>query len=359
MRKSLAIPFVAVALSASLLSACGPQPKPAELTALEELHYSKESAAIKTAAPEAYKKSTDLYDSAIQAWQAGDLTRAAAYADLGKRQYATATTTSTINDAQARTAAANAEIAILNANLETLRAKKEGLSKNIQLMKENIANNSSANTEQRIKDAQIELEKATGVGAKELQPELFKKGNEDLKKAADLIAAGQRDEASALAESAKASFAKAYELAKPEFDKQLNTAKAAERQKSLFSAIQKVAGSANAYQDHRGIVMVIPAAFEKGSTSLVASKYETISQIAQICKDYPEASVVIEGYAQSSGKDHVSVTQSRANSVRDMLVQKGVEGAKITTNGKGKENIRYTNKKDANKNDRVEIIFNL
>ncbi|MBQ9817016.1 MAG: OmpA family protein [Proteobacteria bacterium] len=349
------------ALAALSMTACGPQEKPAELVQLETLRSSEESAQINGAAPDAYKVCTDLTNKAISAWQDNEMTKAKTYAALGQRQYATAKAKASMNDAANRKAAAEKEIQELKLQTETLQAKQDGLEKSIALMKANISDSDTANVEHRIQVAITEREKAVGVEAPLTQKDTFEAAEAKLKEAGEKSASGQRETAGALAEEARLLFAKAYEQAKPAFDKKQLSAQSAERQKAIFTEAQSIVGPSYVFTDIRSTVIVLAAAFEKNKTDILPVKLDALRRIAELIKKYPDATVIIEGHVQKSTKNYFEVSQRRCDAARDYLISQGVEYKRMMTTAKGKETQRYDEKNKADRplNDRVEIIIAL
>ena len=345
------------------LTGCGPQEKPAELIQLEELRNSDESASINSTAPEAFKVCTDLTNKAVDAWQDGEQIQAKTYAALGQRQYATARAQASLKEAQARKAKAEDEIKSLNLQMETLTAKQDGLEKSIALMKANISNSDMANVEHRIQIAMTEREKAVGVEAPLTQKETFDAGEAKLKEAGEKNAHGQREAASAAAEEARLLFIKAHELAKPDFDKKQLAAQSAERQKALFTEAQGIVGPDYVFTDMKSTVIVLASAFEINKTEILPVKIDALRRIAELAKKYPDASITIEGFAQTRTKrgKEFEVSQRRCDTTRDYLISQGIEYKRIMTTAKGKEAPRFDEKQKANRplNDRVEIILSL
>lgn len=349
------------ALAAAALTGCGPQEKPAELTQLEDLRNSEESAQINGAAPEAYKACTDLTEKAVNAWQDGEQSQAKVYAALGQRQYATARAVASMADANKRKDTAEQEIKIIEEQLKTEQVKLDGLEKHIELLKTTIAGNDMANVENRIQIAMTEREKAVGVEAATTQKDIFDQAEAKLTEAGNLNAAGKRDEASAAAEAARALFTEAFEKAKPDFDKKQLAAQSAERQKSLFNEAQAIVGPTYVFTDMQSTVIVIASAFEKNKAEILPIKQDAIRRIAELIKKYGDVAVTIEGHVQKSTKDYFGVSQLRADTTRDFLITQGVDYNRIMTTAKGKEILRYDEKKKENRamNDRVEIIITL
>ena len=343
------------------LSACGPQEKPTELVQLEELRKAEESAAINGSAPEAYRECTDLTNKAIDAWQGGEQSKAKLYAALGQRQYATARSKASLADADKRQEAAQKEIDSLKKQMETLRAQQEGLEKNIATMKETISNSDLSNVEHRIQIAMMERDKAASVEAPLTQKATFDAAEKKLKEAGENNALGKRKEASAAAEESRLMFQKAYEDAKPEFDKKQVDAAFLERQKVVVSKAQSIVGQSCVFTDMRNTVIVLAAAFDKNKSELLPVKRDALKRIADLIKENPNATITIEGHTQKSTSNDYDVSQRRCDSARNFLISQGIDRNAIMTTAKGKEIQRYDEKKKANRplNDRLEIIITL
>lgn len=344
---------------AGSLSACGPKDKPAELIELERVRATAEAAQVNVQAPDAYARSTELYNNAVEAWTDGEKSKASSYASLGQRQFATAKAIASTKEANAKAMLYLKEIEANKAAIKTLEVQRDGLEKSIALMKQNLSAASVASVEAKIQSAMTERERAAGVGAKESQAATFSAGDTALKHATESMAAGNRDAASKAAEEANSLFIKAYEAAKPEYDKQQLNAKSAERQKSLMLDAQASVGPSYVFMDMKGVVMVLAGSFEHNKTSLLPIKMDVINNIAELAKKYPETTIIIEGYTQERNSKAFEVSQMRADGVRDILIPKSVDSRRIMTTAKGKENQRYNNrnKNERGLNDRVEITF--
>lgn len=349
------------AFAASVFAGCATPEKPAELIQLESFRNSEEAAQINDTAPDAYNTCTDLTNKSIEAWQNNELSVSKLYAALGQRQYATARAQSSLNEAKAREDAANAEIKELEAKMETLKVKQQGLEKSIALIKKSIADNDMANVENRIQMAMTERAKAEGVEAPLTQKELFNKADAKIKEAQNDNAAGKREEASAAAEEARVLFIEAYDKSKPEFDKKQNAAKAAEMQKALFTDAQTIVGSSYVITDIKSTVIIVAASFDKNKSDILPDKLPVYNQIAALLAKYPNSDVTIEGHVQKSTSNYFEVSQRRCDTVRDYLIGLGVDRSRIMTTAKGKEELRYNEKTKSNRplNDRVEISITL
>jgi len=65
-----------------------------------------------------------------------------------------------------------------------------------------------------------------------------------------------------------------------------------------------------------------------------------IDRVAQILNKYPDTTIKVVGYTDSTGSDsyNLQLSELRANAVKNALVVKGVANARITTIGMGKSN---------------------
>jgi outer membrane protein OmpA-like peptidoglycan-associated protein len=87
-----------------------------------------------------------------------------------------------------------------------------------------------------------------------------------------------------------------------------------------------------------------------------------MDRIAQILVRYPDTTIVVEGHTDSTGSDtyNMQLSDRRANSVKRLLVQRGVADYRITTIGYGESRPVATNNTPEGRqmNRRVEIRVN-
>ncbi len=110
-----------------------------------------------------------------------------------------------------------------------------------------------------------------------------------------------------------------------------------------FSSVQPVAPIAS-----QGSTTVrVPGAvlFGSGQTTLNDSGRALVGRISEVIKrEYPNARVMLEGYADtdpishSSHEDNVALSHARAESVRREMIARGVPGASIEAVGRGAVN---------------------
>ena len=99
--------------------------------------------------------------------------------------------------------------------------------------------------------------------------------------------------------------------------------------------------------------------FDTNSTVVKPGLYTEIDRVAGVLTRYPETLIRVEGHTDSVGSEEYNMDLSfrRANSVRDLLVQRGVNISRIQTVGFGETMPVATNATEAGRqlNRRVEI----
>jgi len=102
--------------------------------------------------------------------------------------------------------------------------------------------------------------------------------------------------------------------------------------------------------------------FDVNSDVVLPGLYNEMDRIAQILVRYPDTTIVVEGHTDSTGSDtyNMQLSDRRANSVKRLLVQRGVADYRITTIGYGESRPVATNNTPEGRqmNRRVEIRVN-
>lgn len=101
--------------------------------------------------------------------------------------------------------------------------------------------------------------------------------------------------------------------------------------------------------------------FRSGSYELAPGARERLAKVSGIILAYPSLHVAIEGHTDSVGGDEYnqSLSERRAESVRDYFVQQGISGASITAQGFGKTQPIAANDtpEGRQQNRRVELVL--
>ena len=77
--------------------------------------------------------------------------------------------------------------------------------------------------------------------------------------------------------------------------------------------------------------------FKTGSAELNSSSYDRLNDSAQNLNDNPDLNVIVAGHTDNTGDtlNNLDLSQRRAETVRQYLVDQGVDGARLTARGYG------------------------
>jgi outer membrane protein OmpA-like peptidoglycan-associated protein len=108
------------------------------------------------------------------------------------------------------------------------------------------------------------------------------------------------------------------------------------------------------------IVSMSDVLFDTGKFSLKPGAREKLAKVAGILIAYPGLNIAVGGYTDNVGGDAMNQTlsENRAGSVRDYLVQQGVQSASVTSSGFGDTSPVASNENAAGRqqNRRVELV---
>ncbi len=99
--------------------------------------------------------------------------------------------------------------------------------------------------------------------------------------------------------------------------------------------------------------------FDSGKSSIKAESNQVLSDIVSILNEYPTAKFSVEGHTDSAGSNKLNqrLSDSRANSVKNFLVENGIDQFRLSAVGYGEDRPIASNKTRAGRaqNRRVEI----
>jgi outer membrane protein OmpA-like peptidoglycan-associated protein len=137
-----------------------------------------------------------------------------------------------------------------------------------------------------------------------------------------------------------------------------------ERENALARAesLRQELAELQAMKTERGIVLTLgDVLFSTGKTELLPGAMTTIEKLASFLAEYPDKTVLVEGHTDNVGSDayNQDLSERRAISVKNALMQAGVDGARIDTIGLGETQPITDNSTSAGrlKNRRVEIVI--
>ncbi|WP_319525564.1 OmpA family protein [uncultured Desulfosarcina sp.] len=102
--------------------------------------------------------------------------------------------------------------------------------------------------------------------------------------------------------------------------------------------------------------------FDLDSDVVRPGLYNELDRIAQIMVKYPQTAILVEGHTDSTGSEayNQQLSERRANSVKNLLVQRGVQAYRVNILGYGESRPVATNETPEGRqmNRRVEIRIN-
>jgi outer membrane protein OmpA-like peptidoglycan-associated protein len=128
-------------------------------------------------------------------------------------------------------------------------------------------------------------------------------------------------------------------------------------------ALERLSALAAVKQDTRGTVITLSGSvlFATNKSDLLPGASERLNQVAEALQAQPDKKVTIFGYTDSQGDASYNMTLSdkRAASVRQYLVDRGVDSSRIRSMGKGKADPVADNATAEGRanNRRVEIVL--
>jgi len=101
--------------------------------------------------------------------------------------------------------------------------------------------------------------------------------------------------------------------------------------------------------------------FGYDSAALKAGSYDELSRVAKVLNQYPQTNILIGGHTDSKGTEvyNQTLSQKRAETVKNALVGMGVNPSRMTTTGYGESKPIVDNDTEAGRqmNRRVEIVI--
>jgi outer membrane protein OmpA-like peptidoglycan-associated protein len=128
------------------------------------------------------------------------------------------------------------------------------------------------------------------------------------------------------------------------------------------AAVQAELDALKAKPTDRGLVLTLgDVLFDTGKADLNPGASRNLDQLVTFLTDHQERRVEIDGYTDNVGTDsfNLDLSQRRADTVRSVLVNRGIDSARIATRGYGKDFGVASNVDSGGRqlNRRVEIVI--
>ena len=127
-------------------------------------------------------------------------------------------------------------------------------------------------------------------------------------------------------------------------------------------ALQSEVDALNAKPTDRGLVLTLgDVLFDTGKAGLNPGASRNLDQLVQFLTEHDDRRVEIDGYTDSVGTDsfNMDLSQRRADTVKAVLVSRGIDSSRIVSRGYGKEFEVASNSESGGRqlNRRVEIVI--
>jgi len=132
--------------------------------------------------------------------------------------------------------------------------------------------------------------------------------------------------------------------------------------KEQVSDLQSRLSNLKTRETERGVVVTVgDVLFEVGKADLKAGEIHNLSDLVDFLKSHADRQIRVEGHTDSTGNAeyNLELSRRRAESVRDLLVDRGIEPSRITAAGLGEDYPVADNgtPEGRRKNRRVDIIL--
>ena len=112
----------------------------------------------------------------------------------------------------------------------------------------------------------------------------------------------------------------------------------------------------------RGLVLTLgDTLFATGKSEIKSGATVNLDRLSAFLTEYPKRTAAIEGFTDSMGSEEMnqSLSERRANAVKNYLVGQGVGSARLTTSGRGESSPVADNESAAGRqqNRRVEVVI--
>lgn len=151
-----------------------------------------------------------------------------------------------------------------------------------------------------------------------------------------------------------------YQQAMDQLDDEIARRQQAEQR--LDEVTDRLAQIADVRDDGQGTVISLNSAtlFENGKSELLPAARQNLMQVADTLKLQPDIDLTVAGYTSSTGSEafNQQLSEDRAASVKDFLVERGIAAERIKTVGYGEDRPIATNDTAEGRamNRRVEIL---
>ncbi len=365
--------------------ACSTAPKPTEMVEFEALRksdYTQRITKNETALP--YLKASDeFYALALEFYDDEEMPMVKHYSLLGAMKYRSGEAIARREDAQARVAEANDKYLRQQKFRNEHNSKQELLAKSVSIMerekklledkiagiqqdKVDEAQDKLNAAKERVKteardsiaQAEISFQAAEKFKAREYATGAFNQAMNKLNSARKFLKLENFEQAAVFAVGAKQDFEIARDEAKPFWEKDQGKLADLEMNKKLLNEAQQMfPGSVR--EEGRGTIVILGGLFKRNKAKISKNETYQIDTIMALARKYPDYKILIEGHTVARGNSNrnLSLSQTRATTVRDYFIERNFPVERMLTVGKGGDYPHFNDRREKKKNDRVDVVF--
>jgi outer membrane protein OmpA-like peptidoglycan-associated protein len=111
--------------------------------------------------------------------------------------------------------------------------------------------------------------------------------------------------------------------------------------------------------EESGEIVLEGITFETNSAQIRPESEQTLTKAVNTLRTNPQLRVEIQGHTDDVGSDRANLrlSDARANSVRDYLIQRGIDGGRMTAKGYGETDPLVPNDSNENRSKNRRIQF--
>lgn len=368
------LPLYGLALLVGL-SACGNQPKPAELVSFEQTRIGETASLVQSRQPELYAESEAAYKRALLAWEDDELEDSLHHTRVAAIIWRTALARSQLEDVQANLKAEQRRLESAKAELEDARQREaraqEGIAQQERIIEvqtrlaeaeaRSQAEKRSSDAKSQVDAAAQALKQAEQVDAARHAPGPFNKANAGLRMALEQFGRGEYEASSKTAQLVVADAQAAIVAATPIWQVEQKMRQAEVQQRAILDAAAQIPGAA-ARLDARGAVITLRGLFDAGKTTILPERMLSVDLTARVARDNASLfRIIVEGHTDNRGRKskNLELSEERARAVAGRLQAQGVDGTRLTSLGRGDEDpVASNSTRDGRaENRRVDVVF--
>jgi len=382
--------LVLASIGALTLTACSTAPKPRELEAFETIksQQSMYTQALKRA-PQLVADAERSLQKSQEEWHGKNLEESRRDALMGQTKLKTAYALVEQDQAKVRIDAANAsfgkteeeygrtakDLALVTEQVNLLKrlhdanqtaaVEREKMQKQLSEEQKKMADERDHGAaQQKLAAAELSLKNADAVNASTYAAVEYGAAKDMIERSRMELKQSNWSGASTSAELAKSKADQAVATARPQYD----SAESGRDQKARNEELSREAAAlpgTSVRLERKGEIsrLVLPYTklFSKKMTTITPGNDAALDGVAALLKKHPSFPVQVLGHTDNRGKKDglLALSQARAQSVYNALVNRGVEAKRLSASGMGPDEPASDNKSPAGRaaNNRVEIVL--